>query len=350
MPQGPPDKPDSVILSQFQGLKNTVTSERLAPSDLERATNVDLDDAGQLHRRRGITLKLEGNCHSLSQNLTLQLVVKDDELGVVYPDYSFSAVQSGAGDAPLAYVQVGPTIYFSSEDISGQLDTETLTASPWGAVVSAGEWLSPVVNPTSTLNPTRGKLLGKPPMATALGLYNGRIYLANGRELWCTELYLYNKVDKTRNYVTFEAAVTMIAAVSNGLYVGTEEGTYFLSGDAWPLRRYRVADSVIPGSLVTANPNLVDPQAAQSGASTSRAAVLFMTTSGLYAGLDGGLCYNLTQTRYLFPAASRGAGLFRQQDGVNSFVGVLDSAGTPTAQSRMGDYADAEIVRFKGVL
>lgn len=341
-----PPLPDSVILQKFAGIRNTVTAERLAPDELERAVNVDIDDAGQIHRRRGWTRVVGGDFASLftAANGTVY-GVKNGQLGVINPNYSFVTLRAGVGPAPLAYVQVGPEVYFSSLTDSGVILPNGSIAL-WGAEVSAGVWLSPVVNPTSTLAQVRGKLLGKPPMATALACSNGRIYLANKRTLWATELYLYNYVDKTKNFLFFEDDITVLGGVTDGLYVGTKSAVWFLSGAFNEMRRIAVMSAgAIPGSLVYLPAELVNPQLTLDQSAPSKNAVLFLTDSGLVAGLDGGNLFNFTETDVIFPEAQSAAAMFRQQDGVNQYVSVLASGGTPADTARIGDYVDAEIRR-----
>jgi hypothetical protein len=49
-----------------------------------------------------------------------------------------------------------------------------------------------------------------------------------------------------------------------------------------------------------------------------------------------------------FPAGVSAAALFRQDQGANSYIAAVDSAGGPSANARIGDYVDAEIRRFQG--
>jgi hypothetical protein len=518
MAQGPPDAPpDNISFSRFTGIKNTVSAERLAPDELQRARDIDIDDAGQIHRRRGQSLVAAGNFHSLfTANDGTVYGVKGPSLGIINPDYSFVDLQDGIGPSHLAYVQVGPVVYFSSLSNSGKITsggiksvpaismvedgsngyhfggvppaasiptstpmtfsvllkagarpaailyssdgtntpncefdlvhgvagtpaycTASITAqgggwwlatiswtmtnpgsvqfvlfisqafgagfagasyqgvvgkgvlaampiwtmagvtqppldlttilsgatasatasqigssvSPWGEA-AADFWLSPVVNPTPTLFPIKGRLFGSPPMATILEYFNGRIYLGSGRTIWATELYLYNIVDKTRNFWQFEADLTMIAAVTDGLYVGTEGGLYFISGPQFDqMRRINVlGDGVLPGTLVKAPKELVDPQGRQDIAQVlpSDTAAVFMTAAGLVAAMSGGQVFNLTQTRVQFPVAQTGSALFRKQDGINSYLGVIDSGGTPANTARIGDYVSAQLIRGNG--
>lgn len=347
-PSGPPIQ-DSVLFQKFTGLRNTVTAERLEQGELQTAINVDLDDAGQLRRRRGYTQVGSGNYHSLFRGDFATFVVRNDVLGVVNPDYSHTALQSGIGPERLAYVQVAGNVYYSSSLSSGRIN-EDLTVSAWGAVSEEGTWLSPVVNPTDTLPAAAGRLLGRPPMATALTYYNGRIYLAHGKTVWATDLYLYNYVDKTRTFLQFESEVTMLGAVTNGIYVGTTADVWFLSGSQLAeLKRLPMMNyGALPGSALPVPAELVNPQIPNRPQPESKNALLFMSTSGLCVGLDNGMVYNLTQNQVLFPDAVSVAAMFRRQDGINQYVGVTDSGGSPSSTARIGDYVDAEIRRFQG--
>lgn len=338
---GPPGlPPESVVLQQFNGLRNTIAAERLSPSELERARNVDLDDAGQIHRRRGFTLKDGASYHSLFNAGTITYVAKDGTLGILNPDYTFTSLQHDVSDAPVAYVQVGEKVYFSSVVTSGVIVSGGVV--PWGSSPGEGTWLSPVVNPTTYLNPVRGKLLGRPPLASVLAHFNGRIYLADGPTIWATELYLYDYVDKTKNYIMFEASVTMMAPVADGIYVGTEAGVWFLSGAFSAMGRVPVLGvGALRGSAVNITSDLVHPNL------PSKPAILFLTNSGVIAGLENGAIVNVTGDKVLFPAATNVASMFRNQDGTSHYVAVTDSGGSPNSGAMIGDYVDAEIIRFR---
>lgn len=344
-PQSQQAPTDSINLQQFTGINNLVTLERLKPSDLAIAKNIDLDDAGQIHRRRGYKRVLTGDFHSLFRPTSRKHVfaVRNGDLGIVYPNYTFVALKPGVGPDRIVYVEVGEKTYFSSATTSGVINPDN-TVGDWGALVSEGTWLSPIVNPTETLSPTFGKLLGKPPLATSLAYLNGRIYLAQGRTVWATELYLYNYVDKTKNWIQFESDVTMLAAVADGLYVGTEHDVWFLTGPFNEMRRVKVHPyRAVPGSVVYVPTSYIDTQRI-----STRTAVMFMTEMGLCTGLDGGYVMTNTVDRVWFPKTNSAAGMFRVQDGFTQYVGVADSGGSPASRARIGDYVDAEIRRFQG--
>lgn len=344
--QKDPTLPDSIILGQFTGLKNTVTPERLTATELERAINVDIDDSGQIRRRRGYERKATGSFHSLCTIGDKVLVVRDGALSTVSPGYAFTHLAM-VGEERLSYAAVGEEIYFSSRLTNGVIVNGAV--QPWGKTGGQGDWHSPVLDPTATLGEVAGKLLGDPPLATEIAAYKGRIYLAVGKVLWATELYQYHYVDRTRGFMQFEHDITMLAAMDDGLYVGTEGGLYFLKGVFGQFVRSAVlASPVLAGSVTSVPIELVHPNARQGPMPTGEAAV-FMTRDGICAGFDGGTCYNLTSGTMVFPEGDRAAALFRQDSGVNSYVAAVDSGGTPSASVRIGDYVDAEIVRrFQG--
>ena len=335
------------MLQAFTGLKNVVSQDRLGPTDLARAQNIDLDDAGQPRRRNGFDLKNNANFHSLFSgppgNPIICVGVRNSILVQIKPDYSFYPLDYDVGSDPVAYTLVGTNLYYSSESANGVIDTQSLTRSNWGG---ADRWQSPVVNPTVNLPPINGRQLKRPPFATALANHNGRIYLAQGKLLWATQLYAYHYVDAVSGFVQFEDDITAVAALTGGLYVGTKSGVYYMSGTWGKMRRDRVTNhgGVLPGSMVHVPASMVKRQLEQSD--REKIAVMFMTSTGLCVGFDNGAVYNLTQQAFEFPAAVGAAALLRQADGMTTYVGVLNSGGDPGSGARFGDYADAEIRRF----
>lgn len=339
-----PNIPDSVTLSQFSGIKNTVAPERLAPTELEKAVNVDIDDSGQVRRRRGYTEVATGSFHSLYEFNGRTYGVKNNSLGVIRPDYSFTGIV-GVSAEPISYTSVQETLYYSSRTHAGKITGET--HSTWGQTDGQGEWWSPVVSPTSTLGAVAGKLLGDPPKAEHIAAYKGRIYLATGRTIWATEVYQYDAVDRTRGFMQLEHEITLLMAMSDGLYAGTTGGLYFLGGVYGSMQLVHVHSSPVVGPGIVVPAQLVHLQAGQAPLPTGEA-IVFICDGGLHAGFDGGTCFNLTEGRVELPKAQSAALLFRQEYGGNVIVAVTDSGGTPTANARIGDHVDAEIIRFQG--
>jgi hypothetical protein len=345
MASQPPDQPpESVILGAFKGLKNNVARERLGPDELERAINVDIDDVGQIRRRRGYARKATGSWHSVRTFTLKVLGVCDGVLGVIRDDYSFLSLGVFVGASRLTYTEVNGEVYFSNAAASGIVSVDDVVRA-WGKTDGQGLWLSPVLDETSTLGPVAGEILGDPIRASCIEAYSGRIYLADDKTLWATELFRYGYVNRTRGFVQFEHTITLVMAVSDGLYVGTTGGLYFLQGVFGAFKQQQLnSDMVLPGSGQFVPAELVHPQARNAPVPTGIAAV-FMTSGGVIAGFDHGTCYNLTIGAMVFPGGISAAALFRQDSGANHYVAAIDSAGGPAANARIGDYCEAEIVR-----
>jgi hypothetical protein len=133
---------------------------------------------------------------------------------------------------------------------------------PWGKTSGQGLWLSPVIDDTPTLGQVSGQLLGDPIRASCIESYKGRIYLADGKTLWATELYRYHLVNRTRGFMQFEHDITLVMAVDDGMYVGTTGGLNFIKGafGAFELSTIN-GDAVLPGSGQFVPTELVHPQA-----------------------------------------------------------------------------------------
>jgi len=354
----PPQAPETLILSSFDGVKNTVTPERLKTTDLEAAVNVDIDDEGQLHRRRGYVLMNDQRCHSLKTLGGYTFCAAQGILFRLQEDWALNLIYdfNEGTNGPVSITMVGDTFYASdgAQSIKFWYMPSHQNARPsgfavdqWGAAVAT--WLSPVISPTDTLGAIGGKLLGPPPTATLLEYYRGRIYMVHGSTLWTTDLYLYDHVDKTRNFLQFEHDITMLAAADDGLYVGTTEKLYFLHGVfSEGMKRDIVMDTgVVKGSCVPLPASRVHPQARQGNPVPEAGAFMFLTNDGVCAAFDGGEVYNLTRNRVVFPGAIASAAMVRDLDGFMSYVVTADAGGSPSSTARIGDYIDAEIVRFR---
>lgn len=127
-----------IPIQSVAGINNKVPAERIAsvPSkdapqvDLTEAVNVDIDDSGQLRRRRGQLRKVAGATHSLWAKDDLCLYVKDGVMYRLYPDMSSVAVAAGLGIERMSYVDANGRVYHSNGVIHAVLDAGRVRA--WG--------------------------------------------------------------------------------------------------------------------------------------------------------------------------------------------------------------------------
>jgi len=181
---------------------------------------------------------------------------------------------------------------------------------------------------------------GSGPLAYLLG----RILIADGSTLWATDPYQYELVDAIGGYKMLESEITFLANVSNGVFIGTQTGVFFMAGPFDEAQLTRVSTHRAPKQA----PQPIDMAEVLKGDEPG-VGVLFITDGGVCVGMPGGQVINLTNKIFEFPKAESMSVMVRAQDGMNQFVGVASHPGSPTGSARFGDFVDAEIVRFRGI-
>jgi hypothetical protein len=122
---------DVVVYREFTGLRNDVAPERFDPTDLEVATNVDIDKSKRIARRDGYTKRNVSPAHSLWGSDDLGLFVSGTSLLQLRTDFSSTTVRTGLtlGNR-MSYCQVAGRTYFSNSAETGIF--ESGAARSWG--------------------------------------------------------------------------------------------------------------------------------------------------------------------------------------------------------------------------
>ena len=172
------------------------------------------------------------------------------------------------------------------------------------------------------LTPLQTQFLQQAPAGQLVGYAFGHAWVANGLFLHYSDPHGLELFD-LRKYFGFEGNITLFAPVQDGIWIGTDRYTYFLSGrDPESMTLYRKAnDGVLPGTLQYAPASQV--KGANQGPDES--VPLWTSHSGICTGLSGGTLLNLTQARYAISAASEGAALYHTQNGIDQYLTVLRS-------------------------
>lgn len=126
---------DTVTYSGFTGLRNNITAERFAVTDLEAAVNVDLDNSGRLSRRAGYASVLAGSqVHSLwsDENEDVCLYVAGGVLRRMHPGYTSTALRSGLLGSAMSYSRVNDLVYFANGLETGVYDIHAGAVRNWG--------------------------------------------------------------------------------------------------------------------------------------------------------------------------------------------------------------------------
>jgi hypothetical protein len=150
-------------------------------------------------------------------------------------------------------------------------------------------------------------LLSPPPAGSLLEFYGGRVYIASADVLWYTEPWRYELASMRHNFILMPGQIGMVAAVSNGLWVSTENETVFLAGvdpevEGGLKIRTRIPVGAIPGAFTK-----VDGLEVVDGADTHGPMVVWAAKDGIYAGADAGAYWNLTRNVYAPGEAVEGA-------------------------------------------
>lgn len=159
-----------------------------------------------------------------------------------------------------------------------------------------------------------------PPPGAVLAYYRGRIYIGHGDMIYFTEPFAYHHVDPRSGFMPAVGRVTMLAAVDEGLFVGTDKECAFYSGrDPGEMQRLkRSSSAVLPGSLA-----YVPHESAFDGSVASSDVPFWMSSAGICAGMQDGSVRDVTSRRFTPPTAQRAAGGFKQRGGIPQYVANL---------------------------
>lgn len=384
----------------FKGLRNTVPSESFEVGDLEAAPNVDLNDAGDIMRRKGNSVvKLAGSWHSVFASGGTCVGVQGATLYRINADYSTLALRTDmALNRYVSYSAIAGRIYYSNGAQNGIIENSvnrtfgidipgTPSAGPFPGHLPAGRYqyvftytrsdgqesgagLAGVIDvaanggfiltnlpvssdPTVVLKtlyltkansdallryatypasaasalvvddkPTsvalRTQFLGPPPAGDIVVHYRSYVLVAHGRMLYPSEPYAPELFDP-RKGIPFETRITLVACMTDGIYLGSEDQIVWVQGDTPEKFTYNAkADyGVIPGTLAFGSMSQVGK--GDRGEMVS----FWMSQRGICMGLDGGEFKNLTEARFSYPVGDRGAGIVRRHQGMNQYIGVM---------------------------
>lgn len=75
-----------------------------------------------------------------------------------------------------------------------------------------------------------GSGLSQPPVGRLLTVWNSRVLIADGNVLWATRPMQPEQIDLTQDFIQMPTPITALYGTGDGLFVGTEDGMFYLSG------------------------------------------------------------------------------------------------------------------------
>ncbi|MBF0555915.1 MAG: hypothetical protein HQK96_15430 [Nitrospirae bacterium] len=138
--------------------------------------------------------------------------------------------------------------------------------------------------------------------------FYGYMLVASGNVLFYSEPYRYESFRYESNFMVFDDRITLLCAVKDGLFVGTDTDVYFLQGtNPLQVTRYNVAGyGAVYGTQFRGKP-YAD-------------VVYFLSRRGLCRVSTGGQFENLTDDVVYFDAGDSGAGYYREQGGIEQYI------------------------------
>lgn len=273
-------------------------------SECVNILNMDADESG-VSLRQGQTVALAGACHSGWSNGTVAYAVKSGYL-VQFTGTATTNLIAVNGLLPMSFCKVN--------------DLTVATNGQQYLVIENGV-------ATEAIAPT-GRFKVTPPAGQYLTFYSGRVYIASGATLICTEPYSVDSCDSRQMFTPItDDPITGLAAVDNGIFIGTTKETFFLAG-ADPFSEGGMALKTITNYGTVHRTMLETFSDKVSLAQMSGRCAMWQSTRGFCAGGNSGSFVNISEKSAALPVVATGASMLREQDGNIHFVSVT---GTGTA-------------------
>ena len=285
--------------------------------------NCDVDNDLNALRREGSALVAAGNVTSSWSNGVDTFCVMERQIYRMVDDALYLMGNSPNLNSPVEFCQVNDIVLFSDNLTIGYIkDTVPYILSAPAEdidILDLETWVQ-LAYPAGADADESNFEIDAFKLATFAGrcleFFNGSTYLAVDNFIFCTRAMTVAHMDRRYNVVAgFKDPVTMIKGVSDGLFVGTEGGTYFLSGDGVKgsgagVRGFEqkkiLPFGVIYGSAVTIPAGKAAPLKA------SNDGVAWLTSDGVYMGAEGGQCKDLTESKVTIPSGATAAAMIRK--------------------------------------
>ncbi len=286
----------------FQGINNQAPANKLIPvgekSVLASGMNIDIDNHGMPHLRGGYSAAsyLGSGIHSLWGNGETCLFVEGQDLKLLNEDFTATTIRAGVGESRMAYAETARRVYYTNSRVLGYVQGRAGHTFPAPSMT----YKIPI------------------PAGHLIEWYNGRLYVARGKEVWASDPMYPGQTDSRKAFKQFGGRITLMRAIQNtGIYVSDSLKTYLMAGlDMNEFTLLQKADfPAIQGTDVKVDGSCIG----QEGLSGE--AALWLSPMGFCVGGEGGVFKCLTEFHYRPAGTGEGAAVFRQiNDGVQYLV------------------------------
>ena len=227
------------IVQGFRGLNNRLDPTALGLEWQLRAENVLCDDAGYLTRRPGMDSFLSGFKDVYgTRNGRLLAITTGDVLVELTDSGDVLPLHTGVTGGPFQWAELGYALFLQSKAVSWAVYPDRVI--PWGSLCPSPPAASyPLADPISYPPPT-GEVIGARRSQMVVSVWE------NDRDrsiLYFSRPDFPHEFRYERDFVMVPGRITMLAAVSRGIVIGTDRSIFFDAVDA-PMER--VADYGVP--------------------------------------------------------------------------------------------------------
>lgn len=293
-----------IVFNGTSGLNNVTDPAHLPVKEgvivpLTSCVNVSAGDTGRVNRLMGavVTLPESGTgIHSLTEYKGSFIFVKNSKMYLTNQSGALTLLMALPSNSPVFY----ETVFTGQEEVLFWVTPESTGRISGSSSLSWSK--GDYVGPTTT------RKLSEPPKGHICHYALGRMWVATGNDLYCSEPnnpFLFNYFS---GRFTFEADISFIAGFENGLWVGTKEGIYWIASDGIQFERKKVSTYGCPkGKPVEVALGEIPLQLSITGTG-----YIALTDEGFCLLTPGGYFFNLTAKDVTFkdmPAWSSYAGI-----------------------------------------
>lgn len=248
----PPQPPQWPRVDAFKGLNNRLDPVRLGLEWQLEAANMLCDDGGSLLRRPGNKPVATGFKDMYgTRNGRLLLITTADALVERLDDGTTISIATGITGAPFVWCELGYALFVQSVATSAMWAIYPDRVIEWGSLCPSVSGTSYPLTEQPVYPPPKGQVLAARRSQIAVGVWESdqdRSVIYFSRPDYPHEFTLMD-------FIMVPGRITLLAALAQGLVIGTDRGIYFDSVDS-PIQR--LSDYGVPlNALATDDRNFV---------------------------------------------------------------------------------------------
>jgi len=191
-------------------------------------------------------------------------------------------------------------------------------------------------------SPLRSQFVSPPPAGEIVFYFKGRMYVVSGDTLYYSEPYALDWFILSKNYLRFPKNITIAVPVDDGIHISADK-TYWMPG----------TNPAQPSLVVKSNAKgIFGTEARANGSYVGEGIVgdvyFWLSDLGLCLAGNSGYFSIINDDRYVNQNADSGAGVIKNENGINQYIGLLKDGGQQ-GNIAIGDTVTSAIIR-NGVL